>query len=57
MEPNSEKETFETTIRVVLFNGNKNDWTTWDEKFQARAHRHGYKDILLGRNKDAGPDG
>jgi hypothetical protein len=41
----------ETSIRVVLFSGKSADWTTWEEKFVARAKRKGYKDILLGKVK------
>jgi hypothetical protein len=42
------ESTIETAIRVVTFSGRKDDWITWDEKFQARARRRGYGDILLG---------
>jgi gag-polypeptide of LTR copia-type/Zinc knuckle len=39
----------ETSIKVVLFAGKMADWTTWEEKFLARAKRWGYKEILLGK--------
>lgn len=55
MAPTTSKDQVETTIRVVLFNGNKSDWMMWDEKFLARARRRGYKDILLGRAKESVP--
>ena len=35
-------------IRVITFDGKKTSWTSWKEKFLARAKRKGYKKVLLG---------
>ena len=40
------EDSVETSIRVVLFTGDKRDWVTWEEKFLARAIKKGYKKIL-----------
>ena len=37
----------ETRITIVPFSGKHSDWTTWEEKFLARANMKGYKDVLL----------
>lgn len=39
----------ETSIRVILFSGKKQDWSGWEERFLAKARRKGFKDILLGK--------
>ena len=39
----------EKTIRVLPFNGKKENWSVWEEKFLARAKRKGYKKVLLGK--------
>jgi hypothetical protein len=40
----------ETTvsIRVISFSGKFEDWPYWSVKFLTRAHRKGYRDVLLG---------
>ena len=40
-------ENNEKTIRILPFNGKKENWSVWEEKFLARAKRKGYKNILL----------
>ena len=37
----------ETRLTVVSFSGKQSDWTTWEEKFLARANMKGYKEVLL----------
>lgn len=39
----------EESIRVVSFDGKRNSWPSWKEKFLAKAKKKGYKDILLGK--------
>ena len=39
----------EESIRVITFNGKKQNWSSWKEKFLARAKKKGYKDVLLGK--------
>ena len=39
----------EETIRVIAFDGKKIHWSSWKEKFLARAKKKGYKDVLLGK--------
>ena len=43
----SKEDSVETSIRVVLFTGDKRDWVTWEEKFLARAIKKGYKKVLI----------
>ena len=38
-----------SAIRVLNFTGKKEEWSTWSEKFLAKARRSGIKDILLGK--------
>jgi hypothetical protein len=38
-----------STIRVIPFYGNNDEWPTWSEKFLAKARRYGFKNILLGK--------
>ena len=38
----------ETSIKVVMFNGEKWEWTTWIEKFLARGKAKGHKDVVKG---------
>jgi hypothetical protein len=38
-----------SAIRVLKFTGNKEEWSTWNEKFLAKARIYGIKDILLGK--------
>jgi hypothetical protein len=40
--------TGETSIRVVIFSGKKEDWETWKEKFMVRASIRGYEAVLTG---------
>ena len=42
----SKSDSVETSIRVVLFSGDKRDWITWEEKYLARASRKGFKKLL-----------
>ena len=39
----------QSAIRVLIFSGIKEDWSIWSERFLAKAKRHGYKDVLLGK--------
>ena len=39
----------EKSIRIIPFNGKKEDWNIWQEKFLARARMLGYKNILKGK--------
>lgn len=41
----------ETSIRVVIFSGKKDDWETWKEKFLVRSSLKGYEEILTGEVK------
>ena len=41
----------ETSIRVVIFSGKKDDWESWKEKFSVRASIKGYEEILTGDEK------
>ena len=45
----STAESTESSIRVILFSGKKAEWETWSEKFQAKAMRRGYQDLLTGK--------
>ena len=38
-----------SAIRVLHFTGKKEEWSTWSEKFLAKARRSGIKDVLLGK--------
>jgi hypothetical protein len=38
-----------SAFRVLNFTGKKEEWSTWSEKFLAKARRSGIKDILLGK--------
>jgi hypothetical protein len=38
----------ETSIRVVIFSGKRDDWESWKEKFAVKAAVRGYEDILEG---------
>jgi hypothetical protein len=40
-----------STIRVIPFYGNSEEWPTWSETFLAKARRYGFKDVLLGKVK------
>ena len=40
----------ETTIRVIPFNGKREQWNMWIKKFLARAKRCGYKGIIDGED-------
>jgi hypothetical protein len=40
-----------STIRVIPFYGNSEEWPTWSEKFLAKARCYGFKDLLLGKVK------
>ena len=37
----------EESIRVLVFNGKKEDWPAWEEKFLAKATRKAIKTILV----------
>jgi hypothetical protein len=37
-----------SSIRVIPFYGNSEEWATWSEKFLTKARRYGFKDALLG---------
>jgi hypothetical protein len=38
------------SIRVIPFNGKKEDWPFWSVKFLACSHCKNYQDILLGHD-------
>jgi hypothetical protein len=38
-----------STISVIPFYGNNDEWPTWSEKFLAKARLYGFKDVLLGK--------
>jgi hypothetical protein len=38
-----------SAIRVLNFTGKKEEWSSWSEKFLAKARRSGIKDILLSK--------
>ena len=38
----------ETSIKVILFSGERSDWPVWKVKFLSRANRKGYKSLLNG---------
>jgi hypothetical protein len=40
--------TGDTSIRVVIFSGKKDDWETWIEKFMVKASFRGYEGVLMG---------
>ena len=44
----SEDKYYDKSLRLQQFNGTKDDWPIWSEKFLIRAHRIGYRDLLLG---------
>ena len=39
------------SIKIIPFSGKKTDWSSWKEKFLARARRRGYKELLEGTEK------
>jgi hypothetical protein len=39
------------SIKVISFNGKKQDWDTWEENFLAKAKRKGSKGLLMGKLK------
>ena len=41
----------ETSIRVVIFSGKKEDWESWKEKFLVKASIRGYESVLTGETK------
>ena len=41
----------DTSIRVVVFSGKREDWENWREKFMVKASLRGYEGILLGDDK------
>ena len=49
------ESTGESTVRVIPFNGKKNDFRMWHQKFKAHATRMGYAGILSG-SKQAPPE-
>jgi hypothetical protein len=38
-----------TSIKVIPFNGKRNEWAPWEEKYLARAKHKGIKPVLLGQ--------
>jgi len=44
----TEKSGAESSIRVVMFSGDKRDWVTWSEKWLARAGMKGFKKVATG---------
>ena len=38
----------EKAIRILIFDGKKENWSMWSEKFVAKATLKGYEDILSG---------
>ena len=47
MSKSSSKD--ESNSKELSFNGKKQEWELWEEKFMAQAKRQGYKHILLGK--------
>jgi gag-polypeptide of LTR copia-type len=43
--------TGETSIRVVMFSGKRDEWESWKEKFMVKAAIRGYKTLLTGEDK------
>jgi len=41
-------ENDDRVIRVIIFNGEQDEWNYWEEKFLARASKKGFKDVLTG---------
>jgi hypothetical protein len=39
-----------SNIRVLFSTGKKEEWSTWSEKFLAKARRQGIKEILLSKD-------
>ena len=39
----------EVNFRLLPFDGKKENWLMWSEKFLAKAKKKGYKKILLGK--------
>ena len=42
-------ESGEKSIHVLPFDGNEDNWRMWSRQFLARAHKKGYKQVLLGK--------
>jgi hypothetical protein len=38
----------DTSIRVIVFSGKRDDWESWKEKFTVKAAIRGYEGVLLG---------
>ncbi len=41
----------EQAIRVIVFDGKKTSWSSWKEKFLAKAKSKGYKPVLTGETE------
>jgi hypothetical protein len=41
----------ETSIRIILFSGKRDEWETWKEKFLVRASIRGYEDLITGEEE------
>ena len=39
----------QSALCILIFTGLKEDWSIWSEQFLAKSKRHGYKDVLLGK--------
>ena len=40
------------STKIPVFKGKKAEWTTWSEKFLARAKTKGYKDAMTNKNDE-----
>jgi hypothetical protein len=38
-----------TSIRVIPFSRNVDEWPIWSEKVLSKAKRYGFKDVLIGK--------
>ena len=45
------KEEKVEAIRIIKFNGTKEDWPVWEQKFLTRSKNKGYRNILNGKIK------
>ena len=44
------------TIRVIKFDGKRDEWEGWEESFLAKGDSQGYKELLLCKKNEVGVD-
>jgi hypothetical protein len=44
---NERRSEYYSSKSVVIYNGKKKDFATWEEKWLAKAKRKGYKEVVL----------